>query len=75
MLEAILDAYPYEIVYCDRSHIVRYMNRTAKARYGSLIQIGGSLFSCHNESSRTKIEAFLKRADAGENEMFEVFNA
>lgn len=74
MLEAILDAYPYEIVFCDRTHTVRYMNRIAKLRYGKVIHPGSSLFSCHNEGSRVKIEAFLARADAGEGEMFEVLN-
>ena len=74
LLEAILDAYPYEIVCCDRSHTVRYMNRVARARYSAFISVGGSLFNCHNESSRAKIERFLERADAGEGEMFEVLN-
>ncbi len=74
LLEAILDAYPYEVVYCDRTHTIRYMNRVARARYGKVIRIGSSLFSCHNEGSRAKIEAFLARADAGESEMFEVLN-
>lgn len=74
VLKGILDAYVYEIVFVDREHIVRYMNKTAKQRYGSRVQIGASLFNCHNENSKTKIEEFLKRADAGENEMFEVLN-
>ena len=30
ILESILDAYSYEIVFVDRQHIVRYMNKTAK---------------------------------------------
>ena len=34
ILESILDAYSYEIVFVDRQHIVRYMNKTAKERYG-----------------------------------------
>ena len=74
VLKAILDAYPYEVVYCDRTHTVRYMNKTALSRYGSVVHVGGSLFSCHNGSSRVKIERFLERADAGEGEMFEVLN-
>lgn len=36
ILESILDAYSYEIVFVDRQHIVRYMNKTAKERYPSL---------------------------------------
>lgn len=74
LLESILDAYPYEIVYVDRHHVVRYMNAVARRRYGERVQIGCSLFNCHNERSREKILAFLKRADAGENEMFETYN-
>ena len=74
VLLAILDAYAYEIVFVDRNHIVRYMNKTAKERYGNRVIIGNSLFNCHNENTKGKIEEFLKRADAGENEMFEVLN-
>ncbi len=74
ILMAILDAYAYEIVFVDRNHIVCYMNKTAKERYGQRVIIGNSLFNCHNENSKTKIEEFLKRADAGENEMFELLN-
>ncbi|MBQ3460130.1 MAG: PAS domain-containing protein [Solobacterium sp.] len=74
VLSAILDAYPYEIVFVDRTHTVRYMNKTAKKRYEGRVFIGNSLFNCHNESTKPKIEAFLARADAGEDEMFEVYN-
>ena len=74
VLEAILDAFVYEVVFVDRSHTVRYVNKAAKRRYGDAIQIGGSLFNCHNERARGKIEAFLERADRGEDEMFEVYN-
>ena len=35
---------------------------------------GNSLFNCHNENSKKRIEEFLERADAGEEEMFEVLN-
>lgn len=73
VLQAILDAYPYEIVFVDREHIVRYMNKTAERRYQGRVIIGNSLFNCHNEGSKAKIEAFLKRADDGEDEMFELY--
>ena len=65
ILYNILDAYAYEIVFVDRNHIVRYMNKTAKQRYGSRV---------HNENSKKRIKEFLERADAGEEEMFEVLN-
>ena len=74
VLLGILDAYPYEVVFADRSHIVRYMNRTAKRRYGDRVAVGSSLFGCHNERTKLKIEDFLRRADSGEEEMFETLN-
>ena len=70
----ILDAYPYEIIFVDRTHTVRWMNKTAHRRYGEIVQVGNSLFNCHNESTKPKIEAFLRRADEGEDEMFESLN-
>ena len=73
-LGAILDAYPYEIVFVDRTHTVRWLNRTARLRYGDRVAVGNSLFNCHNERTRPRIEAFLRRADAGEEEMFETLN-
>ena len=74
VLEGILDAYPYEVVFVDRTHTVRYMNKTAKRRYGEVVTVGNSLFNCHNERTKPKIEAFLQRADNGEEEMFETLN-
>lgn len=74
VLEAILDAYPYEIVFVDTNHIVQYMNATAKKRYAGRVVIGNSLFNCHNEGTKSKIEQFLLRAQNGEGEMFEVYN-
>lgn len=74
VLLSILDAYAYEIVFVDRNHIVRYLNKTARKRYGDRVIIGNSLFNCHNEGTKGKIEEFLRRADAGEDEMFEVLN-
>ncbi len=69
LLSAILDAYPYQVVYCDRNHIIRYMNRAAHQLYNGKIGLGDSIFNCHNADSCRKIEAFLARADAGEEEM------
>ncbi len=74
VLEAILDAYAYEIVFVDLNHIVRYMNKIAKERYKGRIEVGQTLFNCHNENSKKKIEEFLLRAKEGEDEMFQVVN-
>ena len=74
VFKAILDAYPYEVVFADRTHTIRWMNRAALRRYPGRAEVGRSLFNCHNERAKVKIEQFLKRADAGENEMFQVYN-
>ena len=60
ILYGILDAYAYEIVFVDRTHIVRYMNKVAKQRYGDRVKIGNSLFNCHNENSKRKMASTTK---------------
>ena len=47
LLESILNALPYEIVFCDRNHTIQYLNKTAKQHYGERIHIGDSIFNCH----------------------------
>ena len=60
ILESILDAYSYEIVFVDRQHIVRYMNKTAKERYGERVKINQSLFNCQvKENSLYLLEILI----------------
>ncbi len=73
IFENILNAYPYEIIFVNCEHIVQWMNNTAKKRYGERVIVGNSLFNCHNEGSKAKIEEFLERARNGEGEMFELY--
>ena len=40
VLKSILNAYPYEVVFCDRTPTVRFINKAAKARYGNVVQMG-----------------------------------
>ena len=75
VMESILNAYPYQIVFVDCQHVVRWMNTTAKKRYAGRVEIGDSIFNCHNEASKIKIEMFLQRAKDGEEEMYEAYNA
>ena len=46
ILAAILDAYAYEVVFVDRDHIVRFLNKAAKKKYGSMVKVGNSIFNC-----------------------------
>ena len=43
LLESILNALPYEIVFCDRNHTIQYLNKVAKQHYGERIHIGDSI--------------------------------
>lgn len=76
ILAAILDGYPYEVVFADRNHVIRYMNQAAKRRYGDSIGPGHNLADCfHSPGPLVKINEFLRRADVGEQgEMFENLN-
>lgn len=44
-LKSILNAYPYEVIFCDRTHTVRFINKAAKERYGDVVQVGRSIFN------------------------------
>lgn len=45
VLKLILNAYPYKVVFCDRTHTVRFINKAAKERYGDVVQVGRSIFN------------------------------
>ena len=40
VLKSILNAYPYEVIFCDRAHTVQFINKAAKERYGDVVQVG-----------------------------------
>ena len=65
MYKAILDSFPYPIVFADADHIIRYLNKTARYKYyemrGYDELIGKSLFDCHNDLSREKITAGVEK--------------
>ena len=49
-LDHLLDSLKDPFVFCDTSHVIRYMNRAARERYaGKPAEIGRSIFDCHNE--------------------------
>ena len=59
MLQAILDSYPYPIVFVDNEFIIRFMNRHAKYHYhqerGYKELLGKNLFDCHGEEASQDI--------------------
>jgi DUF438 domain-containing protein len=78
MLQAILDAIPYPIVFVDTEYIIRFMNKKAKYHYyqerGYSDLVGQSLFACHNDTSRDKIEAIVEKLKNHGNEVFLMVN-
>lgn len=78
MLKAILNSYPYPIVFVDNEYVIRYMNRYACYHYyqerGYSQLIEKSLFLCHQkESSRQRImEAYEKMKQDGKEVLVSV---
>lgn len=56
IMEGILNAYPYPIVFVDNDYVIRFLNRFARYHYyeergyGDLI--GKSIFDCHLTDAR-----------------------
>ena len=34
-----------EVIFCDRTHTVQFINKAAKERYGDVVQVGRSIFN------------------------------
>lgn len=75
MYQAILDSYPYPIVFVDNEYVIRFMNQNAKYHYYSERNykdlIGHSLFDCHNsEKSIEKIKQGYESIKKSGKEVF-----
>ena len=72
--EAILDSIPHRLVFVDHDHVIRYLNRAAKAWFyekrGYADLIGKSIFACHNPASRERVLALFERLRQGEDAVF-----
>jgi len=73
IMYALLDSIIDPIMFVDAGHIIRYMNKQARAvyekrGYGDLI--GKSLFACHQETSRAKILSYFEAFQQGTGEKF-----
>jgi len=69
LLAAILDSLKDPLLFADTEHVIRYMNRAAKAFYeeGAAL-LGRSLMDCHNPASQQIIREVLVALEAGEEE-------
>ena len=75
IMQGILDAYPYPIVFVDNAFIIRFMNRFAKYHYyqerGYADLIGKSIFDCHHtEAANEKIKAAYAGIQRNGKEVF-----
>jgi PAS domain S-box-containing protein len=71
MMKLILDSWKDPFVFVDTEHIIRYMNKSAVAKYGKRWGndlIGKSLLDCHKERSRQMIVEILDAMRVGEEE-------
>jgi len=69
-LGQLLDSLKDPFVFCDTSHVIRYMNRAAIERYaGKPAEIGRSIFDCHNEESNLQIAQVADSLALGEDEV------
>jgi DUF438 domain-containing protein len=68
---AFLDSLKDPFLFVDTGHVIRYMNRAAKAHYSAGDKLlGRSIFACHNEESCRLIgEIFEKMKDGLEEEL------
>jgi DUF438 domain-containing protein len=64
LLGHLLDSLAHPYVFCDRDHIIRYMNRPAVAHYaerGGASLIGQDVRACHSRGSAEWIDAIFAR--------------
>ena len=55
LLSSILDSLPYELVFGDSAHVIRYLNRIARDKFGDIV--GRSIFDCHLPASNEMLKA------------------
>jgi DUF438 domain-containing protein len=64
-LRLILDALPFPIVFVDAQHVIRFLNKRAQFHYykerGYRDLVGTSMFDCHNQKSRERIEDIIAK--------------
>jgi DUF438 domain-containing protein len=74
---ALLDSIVDPIVFVDDQHIIRYINPSAKEKYGKRGTpdlVGNSIFLYHNEKSNEIILEIFESFRNGEEERFLVVN-
>jgi DUF438 domain-containing protein len=70
----ILDAIPHPIVFVHTQHTIRYLNKRARYHYyeerADTDLVGKSLFECHSEASRKKIQQLVEGFENHGQEVF-----
>ena len=77
--KSIIDQDSAQIIICDLSHLIVYMNSAAVKNYerwGGADLIGKSVLDCHNEDSRDKIRKVVDwfAADSSHNRIRTFYN-
>ena len=76
ILKSILDAIPYQIVFTDCDHIIRFMNKQAEIDFADRNPsiLNRSLLEYHNENSNKMILGFMEHFRSEGGELFEKVN-
>ncbi|NLC70010.1 MAG: PAS domain-containing protein [Desulfuromonadaceae bacterium] len=66
LFAAFMDSLKNPFLFVDNDHIIRYLNRAAKAHYSEGEKlIGRSILDCHNEDSRRQILEIFEKMKEG----------
>ncbi len=79
IMSSILDSLPYELVFVDTDHIIRYLNTIAREKFGDIV--GRSIFDCHLPASNEILKAdfdvlanqgkeFLKKVNSSDQRVY-----
>ncbi|MGN1114685.1 MAG: PAS domain-containing protein [Oscillospiraceae bacterium] len=77
--KSIIDQDEQSVVICDTNHTIIYMNPAAISNYsksGGKALVGKSVFECHNNDSKDKIEKVVEwfKKDISNNKIFTFHN-
>ena len=75
IMDGIINAYPYPIVFVDNDYVIRFLNRFAKYHYyeerGYENLIGKSIFDCHlTDAAKEKIKLAYEGIKKNGKEVF-----
>ncbi len=70
LLNLLFEEWTDPLVLVDAGHVIRYMNKSAREKYGRFGDVAGkSIFDCHNENSGKIIREVFDKFKHGRKEV------